>query len=83
MEESIENLDASAPPFNDQVTVSSAVNVRTVVWFSLTVLVLVAAPALPVLPWIKGFVSSTLVTETVTVWSEVLLPLSVALTPTT
>ena len=67
MDELIANLEASAPPFNDHVTVSSAVNVWTVVWFSLTVFVLVAAPALPVFPCINGFVSSTFVTVTVTV----------------
>ena len=51
--------------------------------FSAIDFALVAAPALPVLPVINGFVSSTSVTVTVTVWSEVLLPLSVALTTTT
>ena len=29
------NLEASSPPFNDQVTVSFAAKVWTVVWFSL------------------------------------------------
>ena len=41
------NLDASTPPFNDQVTVSLAEKVATVVRFSFTLATLVASPALP------------------------------------
>ena len=65
------------------MTVSLAVNVWTVVWFSLTETELVLEPAPPDDPVMRGFVSSRSVTETVTVWSEVLLAESVALTITT
>ena len=47
VEELMVNLDASTPPFNDQVTVSLAVNPWTPVIFSFIDLVLVASPALP------------------------------------
>ena len=43
----------------------------------------VASPSVPEGPLINGLVSSTLLTETVRVWSEVLLAASVALTTTT
>ena len=58
VEEFILNLEASAPPFKDQVTVSFAENVWTVVEFSLIDLELEDAPALPVGPVIFGRVES-------------------------
>ena len=59
VEESIENLDASAPPFNDQVTVSLEENVCTAVVFSFIDLANVVLPDSPD--------SMILETETVTV----------------
>ena len=47
VDELIENLDASAPPFNDQVTVSLEVNVCTAVVFSLIDLANVVLPDSP------------------------------------
>ena len=61
-DELIANLDASAPPFNDQVTVSFASKVLTAVPFSLIDTVLVDAPAsLPDGPVIVGDVLSAVV----------------------
>ena len=57
MDELIENLEASAPPFNDQVTVSSAVNVCTAVVFSFIDLEKVVLPDSP----------ASIILETVTV----------------
>ena len=57
MEELIANLEASAPPFNDQVTVSLAVNVWTVVVFSFIDLEKVVLPDSP----------ASMILETVTV----------------
>ena len=82
MEEFIENLAWSSPPVIDQVTVSSAEKAWIAVVFSLIDLVLFASPADPEGPVIEGFISSISATVTVTVWSEVLLALSVALTET-
>ena len=57
MDELIENLAASAPPFKDQVTVSSAVNVCTAVVFSFIDLEKVVLPDSP----------ASMILETVTV----------------
>ena len=67
VEELIVNNEASVPPFNDQVTVSSAVKVFTVETFSLIDTDEVASPSVPEGPLINGFVSSTSLTETVRV----------------
>ena len=75
MEELIANLEASAPPFNDQVTVSLAVNVWTAVVFSFIDLEKVVLPDSPA--------SIILETDTATVWSAALVKASVALTITT
>ena len=80
--ESILNLEASAPPFKDQVTFSLAENVWTEVVPSLIDLELELAPAPPEGPEILAEVSSISVTFTVMVWSEVLPAESVALTLT-
>ena len=61
------NLEASAPPLRDHVTVSFAVKVCTAVVFSLIDFELFESPALPDGPVIDGEVSSTLLTETVSV----------------
>ena len=74
----IANLDASAPPFNDQVTDELEVNLWTtseVLKFSLTDLEKVVLPDSPA--------SIILETVTVTVWLEIFPWLSVALTMTT
>ena len=63
----MENLEASAPPLRDQVTVSLAEKVWIAVVFSLIDFVLVASPALPDGPVMDGEISSTSVTETVRV----------------
>ena len=78
--ESILNLEASAPPFKDQVTFSFAENVWTEVVFSLIDLELELAPAPPEGPVIWAEVSSISVTFTVMVWSDVVPEESVALT---
>ena len=57
MDELIANLEASAPLFNDHVTVSSAVNVWTVVVFSFIDLEKVVLPDSP----------ASMILETVTV----------------
>ena len=67
MEELISNKAESSPPFNDQVTVSSALKVFTVETFSLMDTDEVASPSVPEGPLINGFVSSTSLTETVRV----------------
>ena len=67
MELLIENLDASAPPLRDQVTVSLAVKVWIAVVFSLIDLLLVESPALPEGPVMDGSISSISATETVRV----------------
>ena len=83
VEESIENLDTSAPPFNDQVTDSLAVKPWTPETFSCIDFALVAAPALPDDPVIWAGVSSTSRIVIVVVWSTLLLDPSVDLTTTT
>ena len=65
----IANLEASAPPLRDQVTVSLAVKVWIAVVFSLMDLLLVASPALPDGPVIFAPSSSTSTTAMVTVCS--------------
>ena len=75
MEELILNFATSAPPFKDQLTVSLAVNVWTVVVFSFIDLAKVVLPDSPA--------SMILETVTVTVWLEIFPWLSVALTMTT
>ena len=82
-EELISNSDTSAPPFNDQVTVSFAVNPWTPVTFSCIDLALVALPAPPDDPVIWAGVSSTSRIVMVVVWSTVLLEELVDLTTTT
>ena len=67
VEEFIANKAESSPPFNDQVTVSSAVKVFTVETFSLIDIDEVASPSIPDGPLINGLVSSTSLTETVRV----------------
>ena len=52
------NFEASAPPFKDHVTVSSAENVWTAVKFSFTSLELDEEPAPPEGPVIVGAISS-------------------------
>ena len=54
VEELMLNLGASAPPFNDQVTSSSALKVWTVVCPSSIDLLLVKLPACPLGPLITG-----------------------------
>ena len=73
------NLEASAPPFNDQVTVLLAEKVWTVVEFSLIDLELVEEPDPPDGPVMVTSLSSFSI-FTVRVWSEVLPAESVALT---
>ena len=80
VEEFILNLETSAPPIKDQVTVSVAENVWTVVEFSLIDLELEEEPAPPEGPVIVGAISSRFETFTVKFWSEVLPAPSVALT---
>ena len=74
----MENLEASAPPLRDQVTVSLAVKVWIAVVFSLIDLEDDESPALPEGPVMDAEVSSTSLTEIVRVWSEVLPAESVA-----
>ena len=55
VEEFISNLEASAPPFNDQVTDSSALKIWTEVVVSSSIdLILVEFPAKPLGPVITG-----------------------------
>ena len=61
------NFDESAPPLRDQVTVSLALKVWIAVVFSLIDLLLVASPAEPDGPVMDAEVSSTSITEIVTV----------------
>jgi len=63
----ISNKAESSPPFNDQLTVSSAVKVFTVETFSLMDTDEVASPSVPEGPLINGLVSSISLTETVRV----------------
>ena len=79
VEESILNLEASAPPFKDQVTVLSAENVWIEDEFSLIDLELEFAPEPPEGPVIFGAFSSTSEIFTVRFWSEVFPAESVAL----
>ena len=60
MDELIENKVASAPPFNDQVTVSLAENVSILIIFSLIVFMLVEDPDPPEGPIIIGLTVSIL-----------------------
>ena len=80
--ELIEKNVGSFPPLMDQVTVSLAVKVWTVVVFSLIVFRLVSAPALPEGPVINGAVVSSLTSAMVTSihWLEEFPERSVAFT---
>ena len=79
VEEFILNLEASAPPFKDQVTALLAENVWTLGEFSLIDLELVEEPDPPDGPVMVTSLSSFCI-FTERVWSEVLPAESVALT---